>query len=265
MGNFDKATVLLLVLALAASSLIFMPASATKPSVPDFTVKLVDRSYNVETSYSTNPYTGETITHPGHHVQNLTIEVTIKNQAFTPYTFEGNTTGLFYNVQGKSASEDWTDNPYYDRQGVYAVAASTSQYTVVTFILGSEGWNVPEGSQLDFRVQAVIGYSYYVWSLGGGPLPIGTQFRLVEAGDWSNTQTLTIGNDEVTTQTPPPTTTHPPNTQTPTQNSTVTPLQPVTQTDVLFGLDWKETAIIMLVGIVAVLATALVFSRRKRT
>ena len=61
------------------------PASIPKPSVPEFTVKAVSHPYDVPTTYSTDPYTGETITHEGYHVENKSIEVWIKNQPFTPY------------------------------------------------------------------------------------------------------------------------------------------------------------------------------------
>lgn len=58
------------------------PASIPTPSVPEFTLKYVDNSYDVpsSTTTTTDPYTGEqTITtEPGYHVANETIEVTIK-------------------------------------------------------------------------------------------------------------------------------------------------------------------------------------------
>ncbi|MFA7398786.1 MAG: hypothetical protein WC046_09925, partial [Candidatus Bathyarchaeia archaeon] len=60
-----------------------------------------------------------------------------------------------------------------------------------TFALGTLDWNLLV--QTDFRVQAVVGYEYVVWSLGGGITPIDTQFKLLEASSWSNTQTVTSG------------------------------------------------------------------------
>lgn len=36
-----------------------------KPSIPEFTVKLVDNSYDVTTTYSIDPFTGENIIHYG--------------------------------------------------------------------------------------------------------------------------------------------------------------------------------------------------------
>lgn len=40
----------------------------SKPSVPEFTVKLVDNSYDVPPTQTTDPYTG-TKTIPGYHVK----------------------------------------------------------------------------------------------------------------------------------------------------------------------------------------------------
>ena len=34
--------------------------AASKPSVPQFTVKFIDNSYDLPPKYTTNPYTGET-------------------------------------------------------------------------------------------------------------------------------------------------------------------------------------------------------------
>ena len=66
-----KTRSLLIVLALIASGmLLFQFSSAqsiTKPSVPQFSLKFVDASYDVPTTYSTDPYTGETVTNSGYH------------------------------------------------------------------------------------------------------------------------------------------------------------------------------------------------------
>ena len=67
----------LLLSALAVA--VFFGTVHAKPSVPEFTVKLVAHPYDVPTTYSTDPYTGETITHAGYHMENKSIEVSIKN------------------------------------------------------------------------------------------------------------------------------------------------------------------------------------------
>jgi hypothetical protein len=196
MGKVGKifAVILILIMTIASLSLLMAkPAfaqSTPKPSVPEFTIKYVDRSYDIKTYNSTNPYTGETIIHPGYHVENQTIDVIIKNQPFTSSKVEGNTTGLFYNVQSKNQFENWTNQPHPDNLNKYAVKASTSDYTVVTLGQDIGGWNV--GGYINIRVQAVIGYQYNIWDLNGGPIPIAQAFKLVERSDWSPTQTITI-------------------------------------------------------------------------
>ena len=70
--------------------------------VPEFTVKLVDNSYDVPTTHSIDPYTGQNITNPGYHVENKTIEVTVKNQPFTPfYAVDSFNASFYYNIRTK--------------------------------------------------------------------------------------------------------------------------------------------------------------------
>ena len=125
----------MLILILAASSLIVVkPAhsSITKPSVPEFTVKLVDSSYDVPTTYSIDPYTGENVTHAGSHVERRSIEVKIKNQPFTPYYDEssGWNISFYYNIRIKGYySEDWIE--LYRASDGYPTQ-SDSEYIVIS-------------------------------------------------------------------------------------------------------------------------------------
>jgi hypothetical protein len=85
-----------------------------KPSVPEFTVAPVDRSYDVPVSvtYSTDPFTGQQVAHTsdGYHVTNRTIEITINNQQFTPITLNNGTKiQLYYSLQMKGHFGDWSD------------------------------------------------------------------------------------------------------------------------------------------------------------
>jgi hypothetical protein len=96
MNSLNKFLALSLVF-LTLSSLMMLtvaPVSAQagyKPSVPQInSIKFVDSSYDVPPSSTTtvDQYTGKetTTTKPGYHVEQTSIEVTIKNQPFTPYT-----------------------------------------------------------------------------------------------------------------------------------------------------------------------------------
>jgi hypothetical protein len=249
-----KRYTLALIFLLAASSMLWIESASAqsipKPLVPEFTIKQVDRSYDVAPSASTNPYTGEPTTSPGYHVQKLSIEVTIKNQPFTPTTVNGNTTGLFYNIEAKA------DKPHYvsgaDNYNQYAIGASSDNYTVVTVYLGNgEGgtWEISPGTQVEFRVQAVIGYSNFIW--GSGLLPSGSDFTLLSAGDWSSTQTITIGEGNAT---PDPT-----GTQVPAE----TPTQAITEHSVAFGLSWEQIVIAVMVAAIIVLTVSIAVIWRK--
>jgi len=158
MGFVNKLFVLTLV-CLVLSSLLVLSVKPVevyavyKPSVPQFTVKLVDHSYDVP-SYTTttvDPYTGKetTTTSPGYHVENKTIELAIKNQAFKPYTENGVEYDLRYNVQSKGHfTEDW--------QNMGEVVPSDTQYTIRSYPA-----SYVAGAQIDFRVEALIGHMEY--------------------------------------------------------------------------------------------------------
>ena len=77
-----------------------------KPSVPEFTLNFLDKSYDVAPTAipTTNPYNNKTSirTIPGYHVQDFEIEVTIKNQPF-PTTIGGNGTNLYYGKKIESS------------------------------------------------------------------------------------------------------------------------------------------------------------------
>jgi|GEM_PF-1073664 hypothetical protein len=270
-ADMKKTVGIALILILTASSALWIEStnaqSLPTPSVPEFTVKQVDRSYGVKPSPVTNPFTGEIITQPDYSVDKLTIEVTIKNQPFTPpISVDWNTTGLHYNVQAKCSYEDWSTTVYSDSSNKYVVPASTSESTVVTIDLGSpQGWDITLGSVVNIRVQAVAGNSYTVWSPGGGMVPIGDGFDLQTASSWSSTQTITVGEGTVT---PEPTTTPPQSSTVPTETapsrmSTSTPSQAVTQTDVAFWLSWEQIVIAVMAAAIAVLAAGLAVMWRK--
>lgn len=198
----NRRIALVLILILTASSLIVVKpthSSITKPSVPEFTVKLVDSSYDVPTSYSIDPYTGENVTHAGRHVESRTIEVKIKNQPFVPYndTSSGWAINFYYNIRIKGHYiEDWRE--LFRASDGYPTQ-SDSDYTVISYqgeYSPTEGMDFtsqtimtkfPSGGQVDFQVEAMIGYvsragepPWYPWRFTG------------ETSGWSETQTLTI-------------------------------------------------------------------------
>lgn len=218
------------------SLLSFTPVNAQaipKPSVAEFSLQYNDKSYYVPPTYGVDPYTGKNVmTHAGYYVKNASVDVTIKNQPFTAYQNQnGSMVYLFYVIETKGHFEDW--NPYYAdasywlRQNLSEmyptnfVGASNTQNTIVTF--GFEGDNATVSSsysggygytlgniagegKVDFRIQAVIGYStrYNDTSVPGFPSndptdPNPRHYVFTgEFSDWSNTETISIPSGEVT-------------------------------------------------------------------
>jgi hypothetical protein len=200
---------LLLITVLAVSSLI-MISVASAQSVPEFTLQYVDYSYDVppKTTSTTDPYTNETITTtiPGYHVENKTIQATINNNIGASY--------YNFRIKGHYESE-WRYYPFnpnsslpYFLSDSFSVPyqASTSSYTVAAlppFFFQ----NVPVGGEVDVQVQALFGdfravpYGHVI-DVGG---PTYDFYFEGTSSDWSNTQTITIGESQ--TPTPSPTTT----------------------------------------------------------
>jgi hypothetical protein len=174
--------VLLLTSLLALTFTSTYVQAVSKPSVPQFSIKLVDNSYDISPSATTtvDPYTGtkSTSTIPGYHIERIEIEITIKNQLFTPYTGNGHAyNNLYYYVQVKGHfTEDWQ---------VWCVdfKQSDSQYTVIT--RSAQMYAV--GSKLDFRVQVAAGYEE-----GRILAPSWIHFDPNVTSDWSKVQTFTI-------------------------------------------------------------------------
>jgi len=219
--------------------------AASKPSVPQFTVKFVDSSHDVEsyTSTTIDEFTGKEtiITHPSHHVDQRTIEVTIKNQPFTPYIdASGEKCGLYYRVEFKGHfSDNW--RPFVDSHIVGYYYQSDSAYTVLTYTAFSSVSQFEAGAKLDFRVRAAIAFTGdNLWS------------------DWSKVQTLTIPayNNEA------------PNQNEPTPSPTYTPDQPP-QTDqssqpelTIAGFSLVEFGLVLACAVVVVLSIALIYTRK---
>jgi hypothetical protein len=264
---------LLLVLVLTASisliaSLAYTHAQTSAPTVPQFTLQFINGSYYVPPVYGTNPYTGQTtITRYGYEVNNKTIEMTIYNQPFTPSTSGNQTNQLYYNIRVKGHYENVTSDSDVGSFGQRGLAASSSSNTVVTFNV--QNWGIPDGGQVDFQVQAFIGYTYY----NEGECYTANIVTVGES-NWSNIQTMTFNNGTATltstspalpTPIPTPTATPysyttvtAPPVQNPTPTPTATAIPPNEQKGVLPGFDWEQTALVVMAFVIAVLVVALI-------
>jgi hypothetical protein len=181
-------TVILALLVSVLAGIVQAESSIPKPSVPDFTVKFADYSYDVPANTSIDPYTGKTVNNPAQHIENKTLQVSIKNQTIQSTEY------LYYQIRMKGHfSPEWSNISYIQ-------ANPHSEYTVLTYALGENNASgnfdsrldeISSGDTVDFQVQAQVWH--YVLSdnpnsqFGGGWL-----FRMSDYSDWSNTQTITI-------------------------------------------------------------------------
>ncbi|MGD6850704.1 MAG: hypothetical protein ACQCN6_01435 [Candidatus Bathyarchaeia archaeon] len=196
----SKSLALLLSVVLAASSLLLIQSSSAQSSTnpaPEFTLKIVDNSYDVApaTITSTDPYTGNTTTTTilGYRVENKTIEATITNNgaAYYNFAYKGH-----YETQWNYYPSDPQSQNAYNQYDSYNVPcqASNDTTTVIALIFLPK---ITQG-EMDIKIQGLYGgyravpYGHAI-ALPGGP----TYDFYFEgtAGEWSNAQTVSY--DEV--------------------------------------------------------------------
>jgi len=202
MNSVSKVWALTFVVLLLSSLMVLTVGSVNaqkppKPSVPQFSVKLVANKYSVD---------------------EILIEVTIKNQPFTPdpntdtsgvggggfYYAAPDKTSLYYQIQTKGHFDEEYVGFIYREQ-------SDSSYTITshstTYILGSK---------IDVRVRAVAGYDRQYSSRYG--MPVGQELVAKAESDWSRPQTITITKESIASA-PSQTTALPTNPTTPSDNN----------------------------------------------
>jgi hypothetical protein len=227
-------SLVLAVILVLFSLLVVTPTTAQsipKPSVPEFTLKYVDNSYDMPPVYGIDQYTGKNVvTQAGYHVVNKSVEVTIKNQAFNNYKdSNGNNIGLNYNIRWKGHFGDYWTEISSSLGGIYVVASNSltqesggkvslvnpnAPFTVIPFGLrennGSAYYGVLlgevfDGGKVDFQVEALAGY-YTTFQTTPRPWdPRGGEYYVFtgQASDWSNTKTISIPDGLVSISTSP--------------------------------------------------------------
>jgi hypothetical protein len=227
-----------------------------KPAVPEFTVEFIDNSYDVPPSQSVDPFTGETITKPGYHVEAGTIKFTIKNQP--------NYSNLMYNIRCKGYYSDTWAEAFRANDGF--PLQSDSAYTEMSFSginsasFGGPTGNIgntcygeifaPFGGKVDYQVQAMDGVLKADLT---PPVVVIPYYFEGETSKWSNTKTLTIGtqNNAVPSQ--------PGSTPNPTDTSDQSPQTEIT----IAGLNLTEFSLVtVLCAIIVVLVVAVVYKRK---
>lgn len=180
-----------------SSFIVHADTSAPTLSVPRFNVSLVAYPFDVPTTTTTkiDQYTGKEIliTNQGYHVENRSVEIVITNRTFTTYTDDvGYEINLYYRVRIKGHfGEDW--EYFYDKYQASDFPhplQSNSEYTLLSLPA-----DYPRDAQVDFQVEAILGYYYD--ELAGRPILPLYALRAVSLSGWSNTQTLTINDENV--------------------------------------------------------------------
>jgi hypothetical protein len=260
-------SLLILTLTFIILSVISVKASSseiTRPFVPEFTLKYVDNSYDVPPTYGKDPYTEKTIIiQAGYHVQNMSIELTIKNQLFSTYKDEnGNNINLWYNVSSKGHYGDYWQ--YYPNG--YYFEATAREYDTFVFSLGTNNgsdynnWildGIIIAGQVDFQVQAFIGYQTTLKTTPTQFDPRTYDYYVYtgKASDWSNIQTISIPDGKVFPSTLPESL----------ETQTSMPQQSSTKIGNSLGFDWLQIAVILLGVTVIALVFTLVLSIRRST
>jgi hypothetical protein len=234
-----------------------------KPSVPEFTVKFVNASYSVattnpytgvnETQQISNNSIQVTVKNQLFDYSNNQIYYNIR----TKPRFADNWTEIYpirnmtssYNGDGTFSYAQYIndDSPPQSKSSFTVITFpvvptelySASGYDIQRYYSGGEGQEgmysaflsaIPAGGQVDFQVQALVGHESQRWVIEHPFYPtIGGHFAPAvaydETSDWSNTQTITIGESQ--TPTPSPTATP---TSTPYQEP-----QQTAQTEIIIG------------------------------
>jgi hypothetical protein len=228
------ATIIICVI-LASSIAVTMAYAQTAPFIPQFSVKFEEHPYDVPPAYGIDPYTGANITvQEGYHVPNQTVTVTIGNQYFAS-TIGGDNYYLYYNIRAKGHfGEDWTEfypidlyhenDPHtYELNLPYTfLSPSSSEYTEVTLPV-----NYPSDSQVDFQMEAILwrGFQYLVPDTTVVPVPTNSghyeqRYAFYERSGWGNTQTISIPEQPLVSESPSTSPTHSP---TPSSSPSSTP------------------------------------------
>lgn len=268
MGKTSKTIALILIVVIAFSCLSLLaakPANAQtipKPSTPEFTLKLVDDSYDVPPTSTVNPYTGKTETSGGYRVTGyLEVYIKIANQP---------STSLYYQVQTKGHySQDWStieeyvkEAPAFNPRNPYQEQDYNAQYTVLRYF---DSGNLPREGQVDFRVQALVGTPLVYHT--SDHLDLYNTFASFSfdgvASDWSDVQTLNLATDAVPAYGSQDTTTNP--TANPTAIQTASPTENPSSAPTPAPTVPEFAALAIVPLLVTILFIALILKHRKVT
>jgi hypothetical protein len=197
---------LLIILIIAASSIVMIkPAGAqigvTNPSIPGFGVTLQTYQNFIPPTYGVDPSTGKAVmTKAGYTEIEKWVRVDIGGQPFLRYNNSaGQLISLSYDVRWKGNHDSsWQSTPqnvhFGDAADPWAQAIGCFIDIGFKGIKGdADGWMQlldPTDTQIDFQVEALIGYY------------TNNNVFVGQTSGWSNTQTLTLSLSTSPTPTP---------------------------------------------------------------
>jgi hypothetical protein len=223
MGKTSKTFALILTIIIVMSCLTMLTVkpvksqTITKPSVPEFTIEPVGPAFDIPPTYSFNASSGLFYTDEGYHFEYSTVEVRIKNQAFTNQT---NNDRLVYNVRLKP--HNYPDTYLYELFNPNRDGFPVQTNSNVTMIpIAAEGaketaFQITAGATTDIQVEAMFGHIER--GFNGNATNQIEMYPYVFVGQksgWSDTHTVTLPPKApiVLSQTTTPTSYQTPNTQ----------------------------------------------------
>ena len=255
MGNVNKNFSLLLILILAASSLIMAkpafaqtptPVPTSTPSVPEFTVELVGPPYTVPTTYSLNQSSGQVVANIGYSNEYSDVVVTVKNQPF-----DATYGSLYYNIRAEEHNETgswfYPLEPIFQMDQTYPTQSTDSDYTNISLNIQTFG----HGTQYDIQVEAMLGNVEDI-----NPTVIGGDYVFEGSTSvWSNAQTISVPANIPLSPTPAP------STSTPTLSPTSTSISSIPNSSLLLI---TTAAVVVIVFLLAIIIFLLLYMRKRR-
>ena len=208
MGNTSKTIALILIGIIAISCLGLLsvkPANAqsvTKLLVPEFTVKYTDHSYDAPASTSIDPFTGQTIENPSKHIDNRTLQFTIKNQAIDSGNlhfiirmkghFSQNWIAIYDGWAGWAGdSNSLIPEPSYLEWQFSTIRPNGAPSELGRFYRGGDSLYLPSEGQVDFQVKAQTWGEVMATTSAQNPFG-GSITTLFGESDWSNEHSVRL-------------------------------------------------------------------------
>ena len=192
------AVFLILIMAISSLSILMVKSAFAQsipvPVIPEFTIEPVGPSFDIPPTYSFNSSSGFFYVNEGYHFEYSTVEVIIKNQAFTNQT---NIDYLLYNVRLKPHNYPdsyWQElfNPNLDGFPIQ----TSSNFTIIP--IAAEGatelqYQIAAGATTDVQVKAMIGHIERGFNGNAtNQIEMYPYIFVGQTSDWSNTHTVTL-------------------------------------------------------------------------